>query len=367
MSSDRPDQIIVTHANADFDAFGAMLAARRLYPQAAVCVQGGLNRNVREFASLHGEELDLVEASRCDLSGVTRVIVVETSHLPRLGEVARVIARPDVEVVLFDHHGEQAPDWVAPERRVVSSDGALCSTMVGILAERGIEPTATESTALALGIHEDTGSLTYPSTTLRDIEALAFCARHGASQELIGTFLHTPLSEEQRALLTTLLDAAGQVEVGGASVLVCAVEWPRYVDAVSTLATKITDLTDCQALVMLVAMDDRVFVVGRSRTPALDIARALAQLGGGGHPQAASALVRGRSLAAVRAAAVDALEHGLVPAPRARDIMSAPAWFVSHEARIETAVAECRRHHTSGVLVEAEGVVAGAVAREDLG
>ena len=37
-----------------------------------------------------------------------------------------------------------------------------------------------EATALALGIHEDTGSLTYPSTTLRDVEALAFCARHGA-------------------------------------------------------------------------------------------------------------------------------------------------------------------------------------------
>ena len=44
----------------------------------------------------------------------------------------------------------------------------------------------TEATALALGIHEDTGSLTYPSTTLRDVEALAFCTRHGANQELVG-------------------------------------------------------------------------------------------------------------------------------------------------------------------------------------
>ena len=64
-------------------------------------------------------------------------------------------------------------------------------------------------------------------------------------------------------------------------------------DGVSTLATKISDLTDCDALVMLVEMDGRVFVVARSRTAGFDVAAVLARLGGGGHPQAASAIVRG--------------------------------------------------------------------------
>src|SRR4051794_3675760 len=221
-----------------------MAAARRLFPQATICLQGGLNRNVREFARLHGDDIPAVEASRCDLSAVCRVVVVETAHLSRLGELAEGVRRPGVETVLFDHHGEGAPDWVADERYIASCDGALSSTMVGILAERGIEPTPTEATALALGIHEDTGSLTYPGTTLRDAEALAFCIRHGASQELIGLFLHTPLSEDQRSLLTTLLDAAEPVTVGGTEALVAGVAWPRYVDGVSTLASKIVDLTD---------------------------------------------------------------------------------------------------------------------------
>jgi hypothetical protein len=35
------------------------------------------------------------------------------------------------------------------------------------------------------------------------------------------------------------------------------------VDGVSTLASKITDLTDSPAMVMLVEMDGRVFAVGR--------------------------------------------------------------------------------------------------------
>ena len=151
------------------------------------------------------------------------MIVVETSHLSRLGALAEVAQRQGVEALLFDHHGDRPPDWVDAAHAVLSDDGALSTTMVGILAERGIQPTPAEATALALGIHEDTGSLTYVSTTLRDVEALAFCARHGAAQELIARFLHLPLPEEQRALLTTLVDAAETVDVDGIGVLVTAV------------------------------------------------------------------------------------------------------------------------------------------------
>src|SRR6516165_10511019 len=75
----RPAEVIISHQNTDFDALGSMLAARRLYPGATVIVHGGLNRNVREFTALHARALDLAEASRCDLSGVARVSVVETS------------------------------------------------------------------------------------------------------------------------------------------------------------------------------------------------------------------------------------------------------------------------------------------------
>ena len=54
----QPHDLIVTHANADFDALGAALAARRLYPDAVIRLPGGVNRNVRAFLSLHAEELE---------------------------------------------------------------------------------------------------------------------------------------------------------------------------------------------------------------------------------------------------------------------------------------------------------------------
>ena len=79
----------------------------------------------------------------------------------------------------------EPPEWAGPEHTVVSEDGALTTTLVGVLAERELAVTPLEATAFALGIHEDTGSLTYPTATQRDAEALAWCLRHGARQELL--------------------------------------------------------------------------------------------------------------------------------------------------------------------------------------
>jgi tRNA nucleotidyltransferase (CCA-adding enzyme) len=164
----RAEQVIATHGNTDFDGFAAMLAARRLFPGAVVCLSGSLNRNVRELARLYEEELgDLVEASRLELDAIRRLVVVETTSASRLGELEPVALDPDVEKVVFDHHAS-LPDWAPHENVVLSDDGALTTTMVGILAERDIQPTPIEATAFALGIHEDTGSLTYATATARD-------------------------------------------------------------------------------------------------------------------------------------------------------------------------------------------------------
>ena len=157
--------VIVTHANTDFDAFAAMLAARRLYPDAEIALSGSLNRNVRDFYRLYAEELAIAEPGRLEPASVERLIVVETSHPQRLGEFEAVARDSNVEVVLFDHHGSEELDWVRPENVVRSGDGALTTTMVAILAEREIDVGPIEATAFALGIHEDTGSLTFPETT----------------------------------------------------------------------------------------------------------------------------------------------------------------------------------------------------------
>ncbi|HEY3071045.1 MAG TPA: CBS domain-containing protein, partial [Gaiellaceae bacterium] len=339
--------------------------ARRLYPGAVVALSGSLNRNVRDFYRLHAEELDVVEQGRVDLGAIERLIVVETSHPARLGEFERVARDPKVEVVVFDHHGGEELDWLKPENVVRSEDGALTTTMVSILAERELEVTPLEATVFALGIHEDTGSLSYAGVSLRDAEALAWCLRHGASQDMVAQYLHAPLSESERALLDALLAALEKHEAAGFEVLLAAVSWPEYVDGVSNLAHKIVDLTDCRALICLVEMDERVFCVVRTRVAELDAAAVAAALGGGGHTQAASAIHRG-SLDEARALALEALPGAVRRRLTAGEIMSRPARFVSPEDTVAHAMVLCQRHRQSGMLVGEPKRLVGVVTREDL-
>src|SRR3954471_6289648 len=361
----RAEIVIATHGNTDFDAFGAMLAALRLYPGAVAALSGSLNRNVREFYRLHADELDLVEASRLETDAIRRLIVVETVHASRLGELEQVALDGAVEKVVFDHHAGDPPEWAAPEHVVISDDGALTTTLVGILAEREIAVTALEATVFALGIHEDTGSLTYVSATQRDAEALAWCLRHGASQELLARFLHAPLADEERDLLAAILEGLEPHDVAGVEVLVASVAWPRYVDGIANLAHKVVDVTDCKALVLLVEMDGRVFCVARSRTDEIDAGAIAELLGGGGHPQAASAISR-EALDGARVR----LEQGLSSAARrpvtARELMSTPARTVAPEETVARALVSCQRYGQSGMLVAEDGRLVGVVAREDL-
>ena len=106
------DTVIATHGNTDFDAFAAVLAARRLYPEAVGCLAGSLNRNVREFYRLHADELGLVEAARLDLGAIRRLVVVETTHASRLGEL---------EPVALDPAGRE--DRLRPPRRRAAGVG----------------------------------------------------------------------------------------------------------------------------------------------------------------------------------------------------------------------------------------------------
>jgi tRNA nucleotidyltransferase (CCA-adding enzyme) len=360
----RAEQVIATHGNTDFDAFGAMLAARLLYPEAVVAV-GTLNRNVRDFYRLHADELAAVsETSRLELDAILRLIVVEASSASRLGELEGVALDPEVETVLFDHHGEQGvPDWVSPEAAVLSTDGALTTTLVGILAERELQPTPLEATAFALGIHEDTGSLTYATTTQRDVDALAWCLRHGARQDLVTEYLHTPLAAGERELLAALMEHLEPV--GAEDVLIAALRWPEYVDGVSNLAHKVVDLTDARVLVLLVEMDERVFVVARSRSESVDAAVVAGAFGGGGHAGAASAISR-LALDVARDRALAALSETHTSTRHARDVMSTPVRSVGPDASVREAMTLCQRHGQSGVFVVEDGRLVGGVSREDL-
>ena len=361
-------EIIAAHTNTDFDAFAAMVAAAKLYPRAHICVSGALNRNVREFCALYGDQIPTVDANRIEHAAVRRLIAIETLEPNRLGELGKLLRRTDVEVVSFDHHSaEELPRFAARLiQRVTSEDGALTTLMVRILAERGLAITPLEATVFALGIHEDTGSLTFSTATPRDGEALVFCMRHGASATLIERFLHSPLAGAQRELLARALRLAEPVQAGGLDVQLAALHVGEYVEEVAVVAHRFLDVTGADAFVLLVEMEERIFVIARSRAGGLDMVASLAAVGGGGHPAAASAVLRDGDMASARQAVEEGLRAASARSRTARDVLSSPARWVGEDESVDRVLRLCDTHGLYGVAVADADRLVGTVSRPDL-
>jgi tRNA nucleotidyltransferase (CCA-adding enzyme) len=361
-------EVIATHSNTDFDAFAAMVAAHKLYPEAEMVLSGAVNRNVREFRTLFADAIPITDAGSLELDRIERLILVETYHANRLAELGPLLDRPGIEVVVFDHHRPEGalPSFVQETNFIVSDDGSLVTLMLRIIADREIEVTPLEATVFALGIHEDTGSLTFPTTTVRDVEALAFCMRRGANQHVIEHFLHNPLSPEQRALLLRVLEHARPVEAGGLDVLVAALAGDAYVEGVSLVVHKAMDIANCDVIVLLVEMEERIFVTARSRVAALDVAQVLRPLGGGGHAAAASAIIKDVPLATARRRLLAALKRSRSATPTAESLMSRPVHWVTIETPVDDALVMCERHGYGGLSVADAGRLVGSVARRDL-
>jgi tRNA nucleotidyltransferase (CCA-adding enzyme) len=359
--------LILAHANVDFDAFAGMLAAQLLYPGARICLHGGVNRNVREFYNLHADQIPSVEPSAVDRDSVRRLVLVEVTSADRLGEFSPLFKREDVEVVAFDHHGEAHLNGeIDSGTTLVGRDGSIVTALLKLLLERATEISPMHATAFALGIHEDTGSLTYASTTFRDIEALAACVRLGANQELLGRYLRGPLQPDQRNLLRLLSANRSEREVAALRVVSAFAQVDGYVEDVSTLASRVGEVSDWDVLLLSVEMEGRVLVVARSRTSALAVDEALGALGGGGHAQAASCFIREGNAEKALDRALAEVERVARAPLRAREVMSRPVHAVESTDDISATLVECQRLGLSGIQVSENGHLTGTVSREDL-
>ena len=74
--------------------------------------------------------------------------------------------------------------------------------------------------------------------------------------------------------------------------IIASARVPKPVDEISTLAHKLRDLYEPDALFLLVEMRDYIQMVARSSSDAVDVGKIAAAFGGGGHNRAAAALIR---------------------------------------------------------------------------
>jgi tRNA nucleotidyltransferase (CCA-adding enzyme) len=357
--------VAVCHVNADFDSVGALVGAGRLYPGAALVLPQGALPATHEFLSLHQDLLIFRTPADIQPETITRLVVVDLCTRERLGPAAAWLDLPGVEVHVYDHHADEAPE-LRPTLARLERWGSASAIVATELRRRGETPDPVEATAMLLGIYEDTGRLTYSATTPEDLEAAAWLLRQGAELSVVERFARHPLTEAQRRLQHELLATLEGLEVRGARVAVAAVAPGPYVDDASTLAETLLDAEEADAAFMILPMEGATYVVARSRSAAVDAAGVAREFGGGGHARAASARVPGEDAGAVRTKLLAVLPAHVAPEPTARQLMSRPVRSVAPDTPISEARRLMVRYGHSGLVVMDDGGLMGIVTRRDV-
>jgi len=356
-------EIITSHLNADFDSLAAMVAAKKLYPQAEMVFPGSQERNVRDFIKQSSLVYTFQRLKNINPAEVSRLIVVDTRQPGRIGTLAECLTNPGISVHLYDHHPD-APEDMKGDLEEVRPFGSTTSIFVEIFQERGIAVTPDEATLMTMAIHEDTGSFLFDTTTPHDLSAAAWLLAQGANLNMVSPFIVQELSAAELGILNTLIESATTYTIQGLPVVVARIALPEYIDEFALLVRKFMAIENLNTLFALATMGDRLYLIARSRIPEINVGAIAMEFGGGGHASAASATIKELSLVEAEEKLVWLLHKYVQPKSLARELMSAPVIFVPPETSI-AAVNEVLTRYSITVLpvLDPERRVLGLISR----
>ncbi|MEK7803396.1 MAG: CBS domain-containing protein, partial [Deltaproteobacteria bacterium] len=330
-------QVITSHVNADFDTLASMLAAKKLYPDAVLTFPGSLEKNLRDFfekSTFHLFDVEKVKNIRMD--EVTRLILVDIRQAARIGKFAEIINKPGLDIHIYDHH-PKSPDDIRGSVEVTYPYGATTTILTHIIKEKGIPLTPEEATVLMLGIYEDTGSLSFSSTTVKDYEAAGFLLSMGADLNLVSDMITKELTAAQVSLLNDLLQSTTTYSIDGTQVVIAEASADKYMGDLAVLVHRLKDIENINCLFVLISMEDRIHLIARSRLKEVNVGEIAQTLGGGGHPTAASATLKDITLIQAKERLINVLKEKVIPRRFARDIMSSPPITLPEDASINDA------------------------------
>jgi len=343
--------VITTHINADFDALASMLAAQKLYPDSLAVFPGSQEKNLRNFFIKSMVYLfNMVDIKDIDMTSIKRLVLVDTRQASRIGKLSTVLDLPDVDIHIYDHHPPMSSD-IKGDYEIHCPTGATVTILTELIRAKEIEISPDEATIMCLGIYEDTGSFTFPSTTEKDFTAAAFLLSKGANLNVVSNLISREISPEQVGLLNDMIQAATRYHINSIEIVITSVSTDNYVSDFAFLVHKMVKMENLDAIFAIARMGDKMYIVARSRIPEVDVGAIVTPLGGGGHTFAAAATIKGKTLAQIETELIEILYKTIKSRSRAKDLMSSPAITVGANVSCKDAGDLLTRYNINALLV----------------
>ncbi len=352
----------MTHEQTDFDGFASILGAYLLGDHAYPLLPNTLNRNVQQFYFNYRSELPFLLPQTLPKQNIHSVTLVDTQSMITLKGITK-----DTRICVFDHH-KKKEDFNPAWEFVATESGACATYFVEQLMEHNGSLSIIQATLLLLGIYEDTGSLTYASTTARDAQAVAFLLSQGASLKIAGEYLNLSLSAGQQKVLDLLIKNNRIVELKKQRIMISHADAEFLEEEVSSIAHKLCDLYDPDALFIFVRTKEGIRFVARSISDQVNVASIAEKYDGGGHPRAAAALIResgtGKSeLPDLEEEFVNSLDGFIRPSVTVKQIMSKNPLLLNPSTKSQEAMQLMQRFGYEGFPVVENDKVLGLLTR----
>lgn len=347
-------EVITTHLNADFDALAAMVAASKLYPEALLVFSGSQEKNLRDYFGQTTQLYDFKRVKQIPLKEVKLLVMVDTRQAGRIGNLAECLANPGLELHIYDHHPE-TPEDLHGELEIIRPVGSTTTIFTRLFRERNIGVSREEATLMIMGIYEDTGSFTYPTTTAEDLEAAAWLLSQGADLHMASQFITHELNGHQVAILNELIRSARHYMIQGVDIVVAKLSLPDYEDEFALLVRQFMVMENLNNLFSLIGMGDRIYFIARSRIPEINVGEIAREFGGGGHASAASATIREMTLIEAEEKLIQLLHKYIHPESVTGEMISSPVISVPPGITIKEANQVLTRYNITVLPVIKEG------------
>ncbi|MCG8533209.1 MAG: CBS domain-containing protein, partial [Desulfovibrionales bacterium] len=219
-----------------------------------------------------------------------------------------------------------------------------------------------------IGLYEDTGNLTFPSTTADDAHAAGYLLDRQADLNILSTFLKQAYGHKQKEILSRMIKSTDRVQVSGFSLSFSSMEIPGRVDNLAMVVQMYREIVNVDATfgIFRDPRRNKCMVIGRSAVDEINVGVIMRSLGGGGHPGAGSALMNDSNPEVIREMILELIQGNPHSSVMLSDIMSYPVVSVNHNTPVQEVVKIIRDVGCTGMPVVDDGDrIVGVISRRD--
>ena len=358
-------QIAATHTGTDFDALASLVATSILYPGIKLVLPNSLNPNLKTFLSIHKDLFNFHSPKDINLDLVESLIVVDTSSWKRLEGLKPLKHKQNLEIILFDHHSK---DDINADIETRKETGAAVTLLVQEIQKQKKIITPIQATLFLMGIYEDTGNLTFTSTTPEDVYAAAFLLDRRADLSILNTFLQYSYGKKQKDILFKMLEQSERLNIGNHTLSISTIPVKGRIQNLAVVVQMFREIINVNAAfgIFYDIETKKCMIIGRSGSDEINMGLIMRSLGGGGHPGAGSAQLKDVNPSAIETMIKELIKGNSPTSVNLSDVMSYPVITVHEDTKVKEVAMLLREVGCTGVpITDTDDKLVGVMSRRD--